>query len=499
MTTTVSPQSADSSEQAERLVRAEQLAAQNIPITHAKVVSIGGGLGSFTLVDRLRIGGVADEDIAVVTTQRQPAGALVDRCVASGLALDDRLRSDSGSRVDNPWGFPGYAAEEAWSSRSVKPLARVFGEPVLTDVYTPTVGLMHRGVTREARRIGWARMTVVAQAEYLFKRAEGGYFVVCRKNDRLRAIQCDHVHLAMGAPGPAFTPEAESFRAGEHPERLRHVYETHDDVLERLEREGGSVIVRGAGMAASHLLARIARAREVNGADIHVWHLVRSWPVDDGTRPNRRIGLGFAHQAYGFPKSAYGGERRDQLLATTDEEARLRLIEEWGATTSPYRADSAELLRRGRFEGWYEAVVGEVDSFMARGTKVVASVRLQNGKEMALAADHVLDATGMRSNADHHGLVADLLAFSPVGLNRLGGLRVDERFEVIGGASGDGRVFASGATARGGHYGPVDSFAGLQYAALTIADELAVSGVGRRLGPWRSLTGWLRWMGGKSL
>ncbi|GAB4001755.1 hypothetical protein [Nocardioides ultimimeridianus] len=499
MSTTASPPSTVDADQPERLVRAEQLAAQKIPITRAKVVSIGGGLGSFALVDRLRIGGVADDDIAVVTAHRQPTAALVERCVAAGMTLEDRLRSDSGARVDNLWGFPGYAAEEAWTSRSVKPLARVFGEPVLTDVYTPTVGLMQRGVTREARRIGWSRMTTVAQAEYLFKRAEGGYFVVLRKGERLRAIQCDHVHLALGAPGPALSPEAESFRAGAHPERLRHVYESHEDILEGLERDGGSVIVRGAGMAAAQLLARLARAREVNGADIHVWHVVRQWPTDEGTRPSRRIGLGFTHQSFDFPKAAYGGELREVLLGTSDEEARLRLIEKWGATSTPYRADSADLLRRGRFEGWYEAVVGTVDSFMARGSKVVASVRLQNGKEMALAADHVLDATGLRTEADHHGLVADLLAFSPVGLNRLGGLRVDERFEVIGGASGDGRIFASGATARGGHYGPVDSFSGMQYAALTIADELASSGIGRRLDPWHSFTGWLRWIGGRSL
>ena len=498
MSTTLSPPVASTAD-AERVVRDEQLAAQKIPVTRVKVVSIGGGLGSFALVDRLRIGGVAESDIAVVSAHRQPAGAFLDRCIASGLDLEDRLRSTSSARIDNPWGFPGYAAEEAWSRRSVKPLAGVLGDP-LTDTYTPTLGVMHRGVTRESRRIGWSRMTVNAHADYLFKREGGGYFVVCRKGTRTVALHCDHVHLALGAHGPAYSPEAEAFRA-EHPDstRLRHVYEPHEDVLDELARTGGSVIVRGAGMAAAHLLDRIAEVRSRSGAEIHVWHVLRDWPVDDGSRANQRIGLGFAHQAFDFPLSAYGGELRDQLLATTDEEARLQLIERWSATSSPYRATSAEALSRGRHEGWYDAVVGEVASFMPRGSKVVASVRLQNGKEMALAADHVLDATGMDDRADHHGLVADLLTFSPVGVNRLGGLRVDERFEVLGGSNGDGRIFASGSTARGGPYGPVDSFGGLQHAALTIADELASAGIGHRLNPWRSLTGWLRWIGGKSL
>ncbi|WP_460852530.1 FAD/NAD(P)-binding protein [Nocardioides montaniterrae] len=477
----------------------EQLAAQKIPVTQVKVVSIGGGLGSFALVDRLRIGGVPAGDIAVVSAHRQPVGAFLERSTSSGLFLDDRLRSDSRARIDNPWGFPGYAAGEAWSSRSVKPLLGAIGRPLAKQPYTPTVRRMNSAVTREGHRIGWSRMTVVAQAEYLFKRAGGGYFVICRKDGRLAALQCDHVHLALGAPGPTITPEADEFRTGDEDGRVRHVYEEHEDVIESLAASGGSVVVRGAGTSAANLLRRIGAAREVNGADIHVWHLMRRWPVADDIRPEDSVGLGFVRQDLDFPRSAYGGELGDRIRATEDEDERIRLIEQLGATTSPFHGETERVLASGRHEGWYDAVVGQVESFMPRGAKVVASVRLENGEEMALAADHVLDATGLERRADHHGLVADLLRFNDVSLNRLGGLRVDEVFGVTGGTSGEGRMFASGATARGGHYGPVDSFAGMQYAALTIADQLAAAGIGRRLGPLRSLRGWLGWMGGREL
>jgi len=49
----------------------------------------------------------------------------------------------------------------------------------------------------------------------------------------------------------------------------------------------------------------------------------------------------------------------------------------------------------------------------------------------------------------------------------------------------------------GGYYAGVDSFLGLQYAALRIADDLAANGLGRRIGPLRSTSQWLKWMRNK--
>jgi hypothetical protein len=57
-------------------------------------------------------------------------------------------------------------------------------------------------------------------------------------------------------------------------------------------------------------------------------------------------------------------------------------------------------------------------------------------------------------------------------------------------------MYASGAMTLGGPYAPVDSFLGLQYAALTIADDLAKIGFAERIGPWRSLRHWWRWAKG---
>jgi hypothetical protein len=54
-------------------------------------------------------------------------------------------------------------------------------------------------------------------------------------------------------------------------------------------------------------------------------------------------------------------------------------------------------------------------------------------------------------------------------------------------------MFASGSATLGGPYAGVDSFLGLQYAALHITDELARLGFCRRIGVARSLSQWWRW------
>lgn len=480
----------------ERLVTDDQLAAQGIPVSRVALATIGGGLGSFALVDRLRIGGVPAAQIAVLGPHRSPGTAFLARCRTAGLGPDDRLRSGSSARIDNLWGFPGYAAAEARRTRRPGALARSLADGLAAEAWAPTVGQVQAAIEREAWRIGWSTMTTGASAEYLFKRADGGFFVVTRTAGKLAAVRCDHVHLALGAAAPV-VPAASAAHLAGHPDdrRIRHAWDDHEDAIEHLATDGGAVLVQGSGLAATRALERIAAARTRHGRDIHVWHVMRRWPAG---RPDRREELGFSHQDLDFPRAAYGGGLADQLR-DADEDERLELIETWGATSTPYRRETAALLEQARADGWYDAVVGEVESYRDAGRPLKAAIRLEDGERLTLDVDHVIDATGLDRNAQTHGLVADLLAFSPVSTNRLGGLLVDEQYTVTGGRSGDGLMFASGTTALGGHFGPVDTFAGLQHAALAIADELTDAGLGHRLTPWRSLRGWLGWMGGKTL
>lgn len=71
-------------------------------------------------------------------------------------------------------------------------------------------------------------------------------------------------------------------------------------------------------------------------------------------------------------------------------------------------------------------------------------------------------------------------------------------FEVPGMRNDQGRMFASGAMTLGGPYAAVDSFLGLQFAALRSVDSLtAARSPGLRgLNSFRSTFQWLRWARG---
>ena len=118
-------------------------------------------------------------------------------------------------------------------------------------------------------------------------------------------------------------------------------------------------------------------------------------------------------------------------------------------------------------------------------------LRRHDGEHDSLRADFLIDATGMEVGLDGSPLITDVLAATEARRTALGKLAVTPCFEVEGARHDPGRIYASGPLA-GGAYGPVDSFLGLQYAALTIADDLAGLGACPRIGMRRSVRQWWR-------
>ena len=125
---------------------------------------------------------------------------------------------------------------------------------------------------------------------------------------------------------------------------------------------------------------------------------------------------------------------------------------------------------------------------------ITTVVRPDQGSPYALDADFIIDCTGLEGDIREHRVLADLLDHSGAGRNPLGKLDVERTFEVRGTTNGFGRVYASGAATLGGYYAGVDTFLGLQYAALTIADDLAAQGFCQRIGIGRSTAQWWRWV-----
>jgi hypothetical protein len=137
-------------------------------------------------------------------------------------------------------------------------------------------------------------------------------------------------------------------------------------------------------------------------------------------------------------------------------------------------------------------MVGTVESVTPGDGVVVTRVATDQGP-FDVPANHIIDATGLEADITEHRVLADLLEHGGAGRNIKGRLDVERHFEVRGAGSGVGRMYASGAATLGAYFAVVDSFLGLQYAGLRIADDLADQGFVPRIGIQTSIRQWRRW------
>ncbi len=483
------------------------LEAAGIPVHDVPLVTVGGGLGSFALVDYLRVAGVPADRIAVLGINQKPWQTYAYLARNSQIPEHERLRSDSGSVMDNIWGFPSYAVREAFAAGSLRgfaaPLWTVLTEPILTDYYTPQAGQVYASVDREAARIGWSGMLHEGQVRMVRRRQGGGYFTILTPPagttpTKRVAFRSTYVHVAVGYPGVKFLDDLQEYRERHQDfSRVVNAYEPHDHVYEELRARPGTVVVRGSGIVASRILQRLIDDRDRHGAQTTIWHLFRTYvagPQGDsvfGRRPGKD---GFAYQAFNFPKAAWGGQLRNTLLKLAPED-RPGFIRTTGGTNTAPRRSWREQLDRGRREGFYRTHVGSVGSVEPGpdGT-TVTRIESKDGAILQVEANFIIDATGLEAGVREHRLLADLLDHTGARVNPLGRLDASPEFVLTGTESPPGKMYASGSITLGSYYSPVDSFLGLQYAGLQIADDLARIGFAPRIGPFRSVRQWWKWM-----
>jgi len=489
----------------DRDVWSEELLGQaDIPIVDSPLVSVGGGLGSFTLIDHLRICGVPTGSLRVLTPLTTPWESFAYLTRVSQVAARDRLRSDSSSCPDNIWGFPSYALREAIAADSVRgflaPLWKVMTEPVFSEHVTPRLSQVIDALAREHFRIRYPEMVVGGQVRMIRRRADGGYFTILTTAEtstaaRRIAFRSGYVHLAVGYAGLKFLPDLQIYReTARNASRVVNAYEPHEHVYDQLRRRPGTVMVRGSGIVASRVLQRLIDERNNHGLQTRVVHIFGDYVAHShGPRFMRRHGGdGFGYQAFDEPKAVWGGQLRDRARETEGRE-RVEFYDSLGASSTPYRKQWQAKLGTARQEGWYSTVVGRVEA-LDPGADDLISARVQTGDSVLLAeASFVIDCTGLESDIGEQRILADLLQHSGARRNPLGRLDVEPSFEVRETRSGKGRLYASGAATHGGYVPGVDTFLGLQIAALEIADDLAEQGFCRKLGPLRSIQQWLRW------
>lgn len=480
----------------------QMVARAGVPVLDIPFVTVGGGLASFAMVTVLRIAGVKKDDLAVVTLTDRPADSFRSKAEASQMTDDDLLRSDSASRIDNIWGFPGYALEEARKRRSLRPLAQVLAEPVLCEFYNPRCTQMYEGVNSEAARIGWPDMLVKGRVPVVRRRVGGGYFAVVKPPGDAEpatpvAIRCKYLHIGVGYPSLRLLPDLQGYRESYGDQgQMVHVYEPHDHVYEALSRTPGTVVLRGGGIAASRVLERLIDDCQRHGASTQIVHLFRrSEPGVHGRDQVDRQGEdGFRYQAFNFPKAAFGGQLAEKVASLEGRE-RAGFITSIGGSTTPRRAPWRDQLEWARRRGLYSQQIGQIEELTRSSTgRVSMTIRPAYGQSLrTVEADFVIDATGLEGDVRGHPLIADLLGCRGAGLNAFGRLDVDSHFEVKGARSGTGRIYASGSITLGAPVAPVDSFFGLNQAALEIGDDLARQGFCTRIGTRRSIKAWSQW------
>ncbi|HRE01914.1 MAG TPA: hypothetical protein PLV68_11490, partial [Ilumatobacteraceae bacterium] len=96
-----------------------------IPVVDVPIVSCGGGMGSFVFTNYLRVAGLDTSKIRVLSNIDHPWATYEYLTKVSQIPRPERLRSDSQSRPDNLWGFPGYALKEARQEKKLFPIWNV--------------------------------------------------------------------------------------------------------------------------------------------------------------------------------------------------------------------------------------------------------------------------------------------------------------------------------------------------------------------------------------
>lgn len=492
----------------------DDIVRHQLPIVDTPFVSVGGGMGSLAMIDTLRIAGQPTEALTVLAENRIPSETYEYLANNSQIPRHERLRSDSSSTMDCIWGWPGYALREAVADKKIGPAATVFAEPILANYYTPKAGQVYESVRREATRIGWDHMLRTGIVRTVRRRREGGYFVVHTPEDQSGAVpggpklrvayRCHHVHLAIGYPGVKMLGDLQAYRETHQDwRRVVNAYEPHLHTYEEMLRRPCTVLVRGAGIVASRVLQRMIDDRDQRGAQTRIIHLYRNYPdgpQGDKATFRRPVLAGWAKQGFNFPKAAWGGQLRDDLEGLEGDE-RSKFIDAMGGTNTAPRKDWEEQLERGAREGFYRQLIGTVKSVVpADGNAGIRTVIAdKQGGESFLDADFIIDATGLEAGIEEHRVLRDLLQYGGARKNVKGRLDVERDFTVRGAQSGTGRLYASGSITLGGYYAGVDSFLGLHYAALRIADSLAENGFGKKIGPLRSTSQWWKWARNKPI
>ena len=494
----------------EERVSVQKISNSRIPYRETEYVACGGGMGSFVWVDMLRIAGVKPENIKVLSIQDKPYKRYETLLRNCQIPRYKRIRSGSDSCPDNIWGWPGYALRDAWKAvfsgqagAALGFLWQIFAEPIYADTYTPRAKDVFESMDREGDRISWDKMLEYGSIRSIRKTEDGRYCIAyCSSSsgqDNYQFLLAKYVHLSTGYPAIKLLTDLEQYRR-EHPEEsgdqktVVQGYEYHDYIYQKLEKYGGTVVIRGSGIVASQIFERLYEAHKIQ-SNIKVIHLNRE--PRKGNRfesAQRQVDNDWEFQPFNWPKGTWGGDMR-AMLEAADPLLRRELLQAWGGTTTASRKKWRRIVKQGKSQKWYDTPYGLVKKLERNNQGKVVTYLVTNQGEKTVVADFVIDCTGLVSDPLESPLLKDLIDHYDLELNPQGRFHVENNFEIQKLRNQNSRVYAAGIITLGGPYAPVDTFLGLQYAAHRSVESLVKARAPRirYIDGIYSLWQWLKW------
>jgi hypothetical protein len=507
-----------------------ELKNSGIGLEQKTFVSVGGGIGSFCWVNILRVHGVAQSNIAVVAQNRCSYLQFKHYCDHSGLSPQDRLRSDSGARPDNFWGFPGYAVSEFLDDlrtgkllAAVKVAWQIFAEPFACDFYTPTAGRVYASIEREGLRIGWGAMVRQGSGLFLRKLSDGRLAVFYEDPTKdIRIVIANIVHLALG-----HTIRRSDYLLTTPTKQVSSGYELDEDFFRTVEKTGGSVVVVGRGIVAARIIERLLPRDNLLPKREVISLFRKPFEAATDSRNIKQAKLAdWRLQAFNWPRSTFAGQLTDKFKRANPIE-RQQLAKAWSAASTPPRKQWLRDLEKAYHAKDYQYVYGQIARIEQQDARLAIAITPYSKEAcnaivsqksfvphppgqgpggfpdktfldsyMTIETDYLIDCSGFDDHIAQHFLYADLMTTYQLPVTLVGSLQVNDYFEIEALSSANGKVFVMGSGAAGNHYGPVDSFFGHQYAAIQSMEKLTTlpwTGA-RKLNAVSSTYGWLHWV-----
>jgi hypothetical protein len=338
------------------------------PPRDSKIAVVGDGFGSLIVYSTAVYLGFKPEDISIFGTSDNPVGTYQQFAYNLGQTV---LRSESESHF-LPADWPTFAQLDAWSRRSLEPLTRS-----VSRKYSPGVSeiLAEAGVV--ARDLNWNDVRVPRRVGWI-QREDGppAHFVLYDEDANFIG-RSKHVMLALGH-GPLQWPPSLAKAKADDPEVDARIVQAY---APKQYAPGGRYIIIGNGIASVNEWANAIDA----GAKVIA---LRRNPQPD-------------EQDLNVPRCLFEALGIDVFQGLSFED-RVQFLGKVLRGTAPKRRGWLERIQRGRDEGRFDELLGEIDQVERGPAGLRVHIRNRHGDDPGW-----LDITGVVAGT---GFVKSVLA-----------------------------------------------------------------------------------------